>query len=69
MKVLTSQQILFNTFTFCGTRKAFLSENMKETDYRLRWEDNTAMDLREVGVKVWTGGIWFRKGTSGWGLM
>jgi hypothetical protein len=30
-----------------------------------RWKDNTGMDLREIGWRVWTGFIWLRKGTSG----
>jgi hypothetical protein len=33
---------------------------------RRRWEDNTKMDLREVGWGgAWTGSIWLRIGTSG----
>jgi hypothetical protein len=31
---------------------------------RLRWEDNTRIDLKEIGW-VWTGFIWLRIGTSG----
>ena len=27
---------------------------------RRRWEDNTKMDLREVGCGVWTGSSWVR---------
>jgi hypothetical protein len=32
---------------------------------RCRWEDNIKMDLREVGVGVWTGPSWLRTGTVG----
>jgi hypothetical protein len=32
---------------------------------RLRWEDNTKTDLREVGGEAWTGSIWLRIGTGG----
>jgi hypothetical protein len=35
---------------------------------RQRWEDNTKMDLREVGCGgegAWTGSIWLRIGTGG----
>jgi hypothetical protein len=29
------------------------------------WEDNTNMDLQEVGCGAWTGLIWLRTGTGG----
>jgi hypothetical protein len=32
---------------------------------RRRWEDNTKMDLQEVGAGAWTGLIWLRIGTGG----
>ena len=32
---------------------------------RLRWENNTKMDLQEVGCGVWTGSSWQRIGTVG----
>jgi hypothetical protein len=32
---------------------------------RRRWENNTEMDLREVGCDAWTGSIWLRIGTGG----
>jgi hypothetical protein len=32
---------------------------------RRRWEDNTKMDLLEVGWEAWTGSIWLRIGTGG----
>jgi hypothetical protein len=32
---------------------------------RHKWEDNTRMDLREIGWRVGTGSIWLRIGTSG----
>jgi hypothetical protein len=32
---------------------------------RRRWKGNIRMDLRRQGVKVWTGFIWIRTGTSG----
>jgi hypothetical protein len=32
---------------------------------RRRWEDNTKMDLQEVGCGVWTGSSWFGIGTGG----
>jgi len=31
---------------------------------RRRWEDNIIMDLKELGVGVWTGLIWLRIGTG-----
>jgi len=31
---------------------------------RCRWEDHIRMDVREKGVKLWTGYICLRKGTS-----
>jgi hypothetical protein len=30
-----------------------------------RWEDNIRKDLRERDVKLWTGLMWLRIGTSG----
>jgi hypothetical protein len=32
---------------------------------RHRWEDNSKMELREVGWGTWTGSIWLRIGTGG----
>jgi len=32
---------------------------------RRRWEDNTKMDLQEVGGVVGTGWSWLRRGTGG----
>jgi hypothetical protein len=32
---------------------------------RRRWENNTKVDLREVGWGVWTGSIWPRIGPGG----
>jgi len=32
---------------------------------RLRWEDNTKMDLQEVVCGLWTGSSWLRIGTDG----
>jgi hypothetical protein len=32
---------------------------------RLRWEDNTKVDLQKVGWGAWTGLIWLRIGTGG----
>ena len=32
---------------------------------RRRWEDNTKMDLQEVGRGTWTGLIWIKIGTGG----
>jgi len=32
---------------------------------RRRWEDNIKMDLKIIGLVVWTGFIWFRIGASG----
>jgi hypothetical protein len=32
---------------------------------RRRWVDNIKMNLRKIGLVVWTGLIWFRIGTSG----
>ena len=29
------------------------------------WEDNIKMGLQEVGLGVWTGLIWLRRGTGG----
>jgi hypothetical protein len=31
---------------------------------RRRWEDNTRMDLQDVGWGAWTGFIWLRIGTG-----
>jgi hypothetical protein len=33
--------------------------------HRHRWEDNIKIDLREMGLEVWIGFIWFRIVTSG----
>jgi hypothetical protein len=33
---------------------------------RRRWEDGIRMDLREIGLGVWTGFDWLRTGTGGW---
>lgn len=35
---------------------------------RLKWDDNIALDLHEVGRGTWTGFIWLRLG-SGCGLL
>jgi hypothetical protein len=32
---------------------------------RRRWEDRVRMDLREIGLGVWTGFDWLRTGTGG----
>jgi hypothetical protein len=32
---------------------------------RRRWEDNIEMDVREVGLRAWTGLIWLRIGAGG----
>jgi hypothetical protein len=32
---------------------------------RSRWEDGIRMDLREIGLGVWIGFDWLRKGTGG----
>ena len=32
---------------------------------RIRWEDNTKMDIQEIGSGVWTGSSWLRIGTGG----
>jgi hypothetical protein len=32
---------------------------------RCRWEDNSKMDLEEVGCGAWTGSIWLRTETGG----
>jgi hypothetical protein len=32
---------------------------------RRRWKDNIKIDLREVGLGVWTGSIWLRIWTGG----
>jgi hypothetical protein len=32
---------------------------------RRRWEDNIKIDLREVGLGIWTGSIWLRIWTGG----
>jgi len=32
---------------------------------RRRWDDNTGMDVREVGWEIVGWAIWFRIGTSG----
>jgi hypothetical protein len=32
---------------------------------RLRWENGTKMDLKEIGWGVWSGFIWHRIGTGG----
>jgi hypothetical protein len=32
---------------------------------RSRWEDNIKMDLREMGLGMWIGLFWLRKGTGG----
>ena len=31
---------------------------------RRRWENNTNIDIREVGWSAWTGSIWLRIGTG-----
>jgi hypothetical protein len=33
--------------------------------HRQRWENNTKMDLREIGREMWAGFIWLKIGTSG----
>jgi hypothetical protein len=30
-----------------------------------RWKDNIRVNLKEIGLEVWTGFIWLRMGTSG----
>jgi hypothetical protein len=40
---------------------------MKETVRKsqiYRWEDNIKVDLKEIDLRVWTGIIWLRLGTS-----
>jgi hypothetical protein len=32
---------------------------------KYRWEDGIRMDLREIGLGVWSGFCWLRIGTSG----
>jgi hypothetical protein len=32
---------------------------------KYRWEDGIRMDLREIGLEVWSGFYWLRIGTSG----
>jgi hypothetical protein len=32
---------------------------------RRRWEDGIGMDLREIGLGVWIGFDWLRRGTGG----
>jgi hypothetical protein len=32
---------------------------------RRRWEDNIRMNLKEIGLGVWTGCTWLSIGTSG----
>jgi hypothetical protein len=32
---------------------------------RHRWMDNIKMDLLEIGLNLWTGLVWLRRGTAG----